>query len=198
VRHAQAVPGEQPDEREPGDDRPKGDRMIDPALALGLREAEGDARQPWAQQRCADPVEGAGVGAARVRVEHPGGDDDRHDRDGHVHDEDPRPGRAIDDEAADDGPEDRPEQDRYADQRERPSHALRPGALGDQRESGQDEHAAAEALQDSEGDQRAGRRRQRAQRRAAGEQRDRCDPGPLGAEALIQPESRITDASDSR
>ena len=93
----------------------------------------------------------------------------------------------VDDEAADDGPEDRPEQDRHADQRERPSDALRAGALRDQRESDRNEHAAAEALQDTEGDQLAGRRRQRAQRRADGEQRDRGDPGPLGAEALGDP-----------
>src|SRR5687768_6339117 len=107
--------------------------MIDPALTLGLREPDDDARQPWAQERCTDPVERAGVGAAHVRLEYASGDGDRHDGDGHVDDEDPLPGRAVDDEAADDRPEDRPEEDRYAEQSERPSDALRPGALCDQR-----------------------------------------------------------------
>lgn len=169
------------------EDRPDGDWMVDPAPALGLGEAEDDARQPWAQQRCADPVEGAGVGAARVRMEHSGGDDDRQDGDGHVDDEDPLPRRVVDDQAADDGPEDGPEEDRDAHHRERPSDALRPGALRDERESDRNEHAAAEALQDTEDDQLAGRRRGRAQRRPDGEHRDGGDPGPLGAEALGHP-----------
>ena len=67
--HAQAVPGEQPDEREPGEDRRKGDRPTDPAVALDLREAEDDAGQTWAQQGRATPVEDPGVRAAHVRLE---------------------------------------------------------------------------------------------------------------------------------
>jgi hypothetical protein len=128
-----------------------------------------------------------GVGAARVRLEQADGGEDRHDRDRNVHDEDPLPGRAVDDDAADDRPEDRPEQDRHSHHRERASDAPRAGALRHQRKSDRDEHAAAEALQDTEGDQLARRRGQRTQRRAAGEQRDRCDPGSLGAEALRDP-----------
>jgi hypothetical protein len=128
----------------------------DPAVALRLRKAEDDARQPRAQQDRADPVESPGVGAARVRAQLARGDDDRHNGDGDVDEEDPLPRRAADDQAADDRPEDWPEQERHAHDRKRPPDLPRPGALRDQRESDRDQHAAAQSLHDAECDQLAG------------------------------------------
>ena len=160
----QAVPYEQPDEDQPGGDGPERDRVTQTAVALGLREAEDDAHQPWAQQCNAEPVERAGIRPPGISVKQAGSGGDRHDGDGQVDEEDPLPGGVVHDEAADDRPEDGAEQNRHAYQPERSSHAPRPGALRDQREANRDEHAAPNALKDTERDQLGGRGGERAQR----------------------------------
>jgi hypothetical protein len=120
--------------------------MVESPSALGLREPEDDAGEPGAQQRRAEPLERAGVGAARVCMQQPDGDQDRHHRDGHVDDEDPLPGRVVDDQAADDRPEDRREQDRHAHERQSPPDAPGPGGLCDQREADRNQQAASHTL----------------------------------------------------
>jgi hypothetical protein len=156
-------------------------------VRLGLGEPEDDPSQAGTQERDAEPVECSGVGAPGGGVEHAGGGGDRRDGDRQVDQEDPLPRGVVDDQAADDRSEDRPQQDRHADQPERSSDTLRPGALRHEREPNRHDHAAAETLKDTEGDQLAGRGRECAQPRSDREQRDRGDPGRLRAKALGHP-----------
>ena len=114
--------------------------------------------------------------------EHERGDPDRQ-----VDEEDPAPGEVVDEPAAEDRAEDRPEQHRHADDRHHAADAVRAGGLREDRHAERHQHAAAEALQDAEGDQRARPPGEAGEHRAADEEGDRDHVQALGAEAVGGP-----------
>jgi hypothetical protein len=83
--------------------------------------------------------------------------------------------------------EDRAQQHRDAEDRHEAAHPLRAGRAGHDRHAEWHEHAAAEALQDPEGDEHADRARGRAQHRAEGEEQDGHHVEALGAEPVGRP-----------
>jgi hypothetical protein len=163
-RRATGMRDERGDERKAGDHRAVHQRVAEAALRLRLREAEDDAGDPGRKQQQPAPVEPTRVGAALVGVQQPGGQAESENRHGDVDVEDPPPGDVVDDQAADDGTEDRPQQHRNADHSHHAPDAIRAGGLHEQAHPDGHDHPAAEALEDPEHDQRLGRPGQSAQR----------------------------------
>jgi hypothetical protein len=126
--------------------------------------AADDARDPRREQQQTAPIEPTSVGAALVGAQQSGGQAERQDGDRDVDVEDPSPGGVVDDQAADDGTEDRPQQHRHADDGHHAPGAIRAGDLHEHAHPDGHDHAAAEALQEPEDDQRLRRPGQAAQR----------------------------------
>ena len=152
-----------------------------------------------AQQRSADPVERAGVGAARVRWSSRAATTIATIAIGMLTTKIHCQAALTTIRPPMMGPKIGPSRIRHADQRERPPDALGPRALRDQREPDRHEHAAAEALHDAKGDQLAGRPRlahsvEPRANSATEAIHARLEPN----RSEIQPDSGITDASDSR
>ena len=80
------------------------------------------------------------------------------------------PAGDVDQPAAEDRAEDRAEQHRDAEDRHHPADPVGAGGAGHDRHAERHQHAAAEALQHPEGDQRADVAGDAAQRRAGREQ----------------------------
>src|SRR3954454_92580 len=84
------------------------------------------------------------------------------------------------------------------DDRHHAAEPVRPGGLREGTHADRHDHAAAEALQDAEEDQRARRPGQAAQRRAEPEQGDRDHPDLLRAEALGHPPGERDDDREAQ
>jgi hypothetical protein len=179
--------------RHEGDDQHQPEECGDEDLGVpqraglrGGRDPVEEEREAGREQQHADPVEGLGrldvvLGQHDRRV------DQRRDADRQVDQEDPVPGRGVDEPAAEDRAEDRAEQHRDAEHRHHPSDPLGSGGAGQDRHAERHQHAAAEPLQHSEGDQLLERVGGRAEHRAGGEQHERQQVQPLGAEAVGRP-----------
>ena len=175
------------DEHDAGDHRAPHDGIGEAAVRLALGQSEDEQPEAGREQQQPVPVEPSGVGAAGVGLEQLRRQHQRERGDRDVDVEDPAPRHRVDDQAADDRAEDRPEQHRHADHAHHPADPRRPRRLGEQGHPDRHDHAAAEALQDAEEDQRLGRPGEPAEGAADAEQRDRDHPDPLRAEALGHP-----------
>ena len=109
------------------------------------------------------------------------------DPDRQVHEEDPAPRQVLDDRAADDGAEHRCEQHRHADDAHHAAHAARARGLSQGDHPDRHDHAAGEALEHAEADQRLGAPGQAAEAAGHDERRHGGHPHPLRAEALGGP-----------
>ena len=175
---------------EPGGDQHDADERRAPrahraeAVGRGLGEAEDEHRQPGREQQHPEPVEPVG-GLRLIGLEHDQREDERDDPDRQVDEEDPAPGRVVDQPAAEDRAQDRRDQHRHAEHAHHAAHAVRTGLLGHDRHDRRHDHPAADALQDAEQDQRARAPRQARQHRSEREQHQRpacrcawCRTGP--------------------
>ena len=161
---------------------------------LGDRaDAVEEGGQARGQQHHAEPVEGL----RRLDVvlgQHDPGVDGRGDADRQVDQEDPVPRGVVDQGTAEDRAEDRAQQHRDAEHGHHATDALGAGRAGQDRHAERHEHAAAEALQDAEGDQHLQRAGGRAEHRADGEEQHGEEVEPLGAEAVGRPAGERDDA----
>ena len=146
-------------------------------------------RQAGREQGHAEPVEA--VGRLRlVALELDPGEDDADHADRHVDQEDPAPGDVVDQPAAEDRAEDRRDQHRHAEDAHHAAHPVGAGLLGHDRHDRGHDHAAADALEDAEGDQRVGAPGRRAEGGAEHEEGERGEVDALGAEAVGGPAGR--------
>ena len=183
---AQAVAHEGGQHGEPDEARADDLPAAEAAVAARLGEAVDEQREAGREQREADHVE-AMAGLRHVARQDALGRDQRGDPDRQVDEEDPAPGGGVDQPAAEDRAEDRAEQHRDADDRHHAADALRAGGAGQDRHAERHDHAAAEALEDAEADQRLGAPREAREHRAAHEEEDRGQVEALGAEAVGGP-----------
>ena len=175
------------------------------ALANSLR-AEHDRGDAGREQRQPAPVEQGGSAVRRgapgraAGRQQPARQQQPDDPDRQVHEEDPAPGQALDDRAADD--RDRAPGPAASERRRRSSRdpCARAGRLGQRDHPDRHDHAAGEALEHAEGDQRLGAPRQAAQGARHDESAATADIhtrlGPKRSAA--QPVSGIAVASASR
>jgi hypothetical protein len=189
------VPAEPGGEGEAADDRPDHGRRGEAFLGRDLREAVDDQRHADRQQRQAEPVELArfaevGVGQ-QPPAEEPGDEPDRH-----VDEEDPGPVQVLQDQAADDRPQDRRQHRGHENDAHHAAHPFRPGDLSHDHLGDRHDHAAADALEDAEEDQRGARPGNPAEGRADREEEDRAEVDALGAEAARRPAGQWDDRGE--
>ena len=178
--------GEEREERDAGCDPGNGRRVAEAAVRAGFGHPVDEHGQPRRQQRQAAQVESRRCIRPRLGQQ-PLRGDERGNAHRQVDEEDPAPARRADDRAADDRAEDRPEQHRHADDAHHAPHPLRPCSPGDDRLPDRHDQAAAEPLEDAEGDQRVDRPGDSRERGARHEQGQRRHPDALGAEPVARP-----------
>ena len=161
-----------------------GDAEARPAVLVAAHEAPDDAEQAGADEAEAGQVERA-VGALGLR-EPPPGDGQQDEADGHVEPEDPLPGQALDDGAADDRADGDGEAGDAAPDAEREAAAGRRHRAGKDRQGERRHDRAADALQGAGRDQPVDARRQRRRRRAEREDRKSHQEHALAPESVAQ------------
>ncbi len=153
------------------------------AVAAGLGQRVDERGEAGGEQRDTQGVEGHRVTTGRrVGGQHPDRQHDRGEREGDVDQEHPLPGEVVQQQPADDGPDHRAERDRYGDQAHDPADPGGPGGARDHGHHDRVDHAAAEALDDAEGDQALRVPGEGAERRADQEDRKAQQPHAFGAE----------------
>ena len=161
------------------------DRADGPGRA-DLGQAVGHQHEPARHQREPAVVEALDGFGLDPRKDPEGGDHcDHADRD--VDEEDPVPARVFQDQPPDRRSEDRRQHRRDGDDAHHAAHPLWPRGLGHHQLADREDHAAADALQDAECDQLAGRRGEPAEGRAGREQDQRGHVHALGAEPARRP-----------
>jgi hypothetical protein len=182
VQRPNDVPAEQRDaDRGRQHDRPHRGLGADP---FDREQHRGEAGR---QQAEAAQVAADGGRVARIVRDHQQRDGGHDDPERDVDEEDPPPVAALDEQAAEQRPEDRRD---VHDEGQQAHHGPDPAAVsraGGEREGRRLERPAAEALQDAEGDQGPGRPGQARERRAEDEHAEPDEEHPSAPEPLDRP-----------
>jgi hypothetical protein len=165
-----------------------------PGVVVGLDESEGQAEQGGCAQSRPDEIESTRVRVARLaHVREGDGETDNADR--HVHPEDCRPVEHLDQQAAEHGPETKPEAGDRRPDADRPRPPIRLERIDKDRERKRRQERGADALEGPKRDQHPVARRERA---AGREDREQREAGQKNSLAPVPIAERAADEDERR